>query len=205
MDSISTIAAALKDSRVAVVPTESSYALAARVATDAASFTACSRIAALKGRPAGKAFPVIATASQLADLVEPAWVPRLLRLVDAAFWPGPLSVAVKARSGLPAQVVDDGRIAVRIPRDETLIALCTAAHAPLTATSANRAGEPAIIDPRQAAILFPDVPLLDGGVLAGGAPSTIVSVSDRCDVTLVREGAIPWSRVSKTIEEVLRG
>ncbi len=49
-----------------------------------------------------------------------------------------------------------------------------------------------------------DVPLLDRGVLAGGAPSTVVSISDSCDVTLVREGAIPWSR-ARTIEEVLRG
>ncbi|MBI3070518.1 MAG: L-threonylcarbamoyladenylate synthase [Deltaproteobacteria bacterium] len=204
MQSVTSIAAALKDGGVAVVPTESSYALAARVASDAVSYAACARIAALKGRPDGKAFPVVATAAQMADVVDPAWVPRLLRLVDLAVWPGPLTVAVRARPGLPTHVADCGRIAIRIPRDETLIALCTAVGSPLTATSANRAGDPPTVDPLQAAIVFPDLPILDRGVLKGGAPSTIVSVSDAFAVTLVREGAIPWSR-ARTIEEVLRG
>jgi tRNA A37 threonylcarbamoyladenosine synthetase subunit TsaC/SUA5/YrdC len=93
---------------------------------------------------------------------------------------------------------------VRVPNHDALTTLCAIVGVPLTATSANRAGEPATLDPRDIARLFPDVPLLDGGVVSGGAPSTVVSVSEICDVTLVRAGAVPWSR-ARTIEEVLRG
>lgn len=204
MESIATIASALKSGHVGIFPTESSYGLAARVAPDTASFAACAQIVRLKGRREGMAFPVVATIEQLAMLVEAVWAARLLRLVGAGFWPGPLTVAIPARAGLPPHVVDQGRIAVRVPDHDVVIALCNAVGAPLTATSANRSGEPPIVDPRQAALLFPGATLCDGGVLPGGAPSTIVGVNDRCDVTLIREGAVPWSRI-ENLSEVLRG
>ena len=51
-----------------------------------------------------------------------------------------------------------------------------------------------LLDPEPPMSSLPDLPLLvDGGQCRGGLPSTIIDVS--AAPRLVREGAIPWTRV----------
>jgi L-threonylcarbamoyladenylate synthase len=74
-------------------------------------------------------------------------------------------------------------------------ALALAAGTPLTATSANVAGEPATASPDEVQRMLPDLDaIVDAGILAGGPPSTLVQL-DRGHARVLREGAIPGARV----------
>jgi L-threonylcarbamoyladenylate synthase len=156
----------------------------------------------VKVREAGKPLPVVVSGrEQLADLgVDPNLyiVKRLLE-----HWPAPLSAVLPiARSArharqLPASA-GAGTLAVRVPDHERLRALLAELGHGLTATSANRSGEEPILDPAEAARLLAgeDAVVIDGGVLPGGPPSTLVAIEgDR--LVVLRAGRFPADRLMK--------
>jgi len=181
-------AAALLRGGVAVYPTETLYALGC-AATQA---EACARVAALKGRPADKPFPLmVADMDGLREIA--AELPADLPLVER-FWPGPLSVLLRTREGLPRHVRDTlGFSSVRISPHPTARALCHVAGPALVATSANKSGRTATADPAQ---LDPD--LLAGADAAltaaphpgGGAPSTLIRLLGGGRASVLRAGAL---------------
>lgn len=177
---------------VVAMPTDTLYGLAA----DPFSADAVSRVFAVKGRDLAQALPLMASdADQVADRFG-ALGPIASRLA-AAFWPGPLTLLVAAPAALaPAVSGGTGRVGVRVPAHEVARALCRRAGRPLTATSANRSGDPASDDPDVVARALGDrVDLLvDAGRTPGGAPSTIVDVTGPAP-RLVRAGAIDWKEV----------
>jgi L-threonylcarbamoyladenylate synthase len=123
---------------------------------------------------------------------------RLARI----FWPGPLSLIVIA----PAAFADAvhaglGTIAIRVPNHAVARALADRWGAPLTATSANRSGDRPATRVEDLGDLADDarVLVLDAGPAAGGPPSTIVDAR-RSPPTLVRAGAIAWSRVLESLD-----
>ena len=71
------------------------------------------RLRALKGRGAEKAISVLVTEAMIEAVV--AEVPPRARALMAAHWPGPLTLALPARPGLPEGLVMDGCVAVRWP------------------------------------------------------------------------------------------
>ena len=82
---------------------------------------------------------------------------RLVRDVSAealqlamTHWPGPLTLVLFAQAHLPSPVVKDGKVAVRVPGPSPALDLAIAFGGPLTATSANRSGEPLCTDPAEA-------------------------------------------------------
>jgi len=120
----------------------------------------------------------------------------MARHAAAQFWPGPLTVLMRAKPGLaPATIGPDGLVGVRVPKHDVALALTrTCGHA-VTATSANRSGQQATADPDEVAAALPDLDLLiDAGRAPGGLPSTLVDLSGDAP-RLVRAGAIPWDRV----------
>jgi L-threonylcarbamoyladenylate synthase len=82
-------------------------------------------------------------------------------------------------------------IGVRVPDHIWLRGLVDAAGFPLTATSANLSGEGETSDPHEALRIFQgkvDL-LVDGGITAGGRPSTVLDLSVR-PPRVLREGAV---------------
>jgi L-threonylcarbamoyladenylate synthase len=155
------------------IPTESSYGLA----VDPRSSAGVGRVYAIKGRERGKPLPVVAaTIEQLADLGVDLTHP----LIDWArdHWPAALSVVVPLAAELPASG-GSMTLAVRIPQHRELRRLLIATG-PLTATSANRSGEPPILDPASLLPLLEEqiAVLVDAGKLSGGQPSTLISWHD---------------------------
>jgi L-threonylcarbamoyladenylate synthase len=70
----------------------------------------------------------------------------------------------------------------------------------VTATSANRSGAAAASSADAVLSALPDLDaIVDAGPSRGGASSTIVEASGR-DVTLLRQGAVPWDRVLRSLE-----
>jgi L-threonylcarbamoyladenylate synthase len=180
---------AIRAGLVVAFPTDTLYGLAANPFVPGA----VEAVFALKGRGAHRPLPLVAADLDQARQVA-AIGPAAMRLADA-FWPGPLTLLLRSTAPFAAGVGSpDGLVGIRVPDSEIGRALARTAGFPLTATSANRSGEPPTADPDVVASTVPDLPVLvDGGQCRGGLPSTIVDVS--VAPRLVREGAISWSRV----------
>ncbi len=121
-----------------------------------------------------------------------ASVPAVARRFAEAFWPGPLTIVMPARRGIPKELVGrDGGVGVRVPAHHVARELSAALGRPLTATSANRSGAaPAETLAETRAAFGTKVKVyLEGGILAVTAPSTVVAV--RGDAwKVIREGAV---------------
>lgn len=182
----------IRASGLVALPTDTLYGLA----VDPFDAKAVGRVFAVKGRTADRALPLIAAdAAQVEALL--GELPPLARMLAQCFWPGPLTLLVAAPDRLVESVSGGtGRVGVRVPAHAVARGLCLACNRVLTATSANISGHAAPDDPDDvAAALGTQVDvLLDAGRTAGGAPSTIVDVSDG-GPRLVRGGAIAWETV----------
>jgi L-threonylcarbamoyladenylate synthase len=176
----------LRRGAVVAFPTETFYGLA----VDALDASALERLFALKGRGAEKTSAlIVADISMLAALC--ATIPDKARKLAASYWPGPLTLALPARPGLPDAIVQNGFVAARVSPHPVAHALVLAFGRPITATSANPAGAP---PPRTVAELRASFAaaspfVLDGGETPGGLPSTLVRVQGDA-VEVIRQGAI---------------
>ena len=130
---------------------------------------------------------------------ELGWAARLLA---ERFWPGPLTLVVKAGSPLAASAPDGG-IAVRASGLRLARDLAEGLGAPVTSTSANRAGAtPATTAEEAISALGPGLDLvLDGGACPGGLPSTIVDVR-KTPPRLVREGRVAFEEILRALEDL---
>jgi L-threonylcarbamoyladenylate synthase len=185
----------LRRGGVLAIPTESSYGLGA----DPRNRKGVEAIYRIKGREPRKALPVVvADLEQLADLGIDADLSILKPL--SACWPGPLTAVLPISGGIPA-AAGEPTLAVRIPGHEGLRSLLAALGHGLTATSANPSGGEPVLDPGGAADLLEgeDAMVVDGGVLPGGPPSTLVAIEEGGPVVL-RTGKFPVER----LREVLR-
>jgi L-threonylcarbamoyladenylate synthase len=191
-EEVRAIAASLREGAVAAYPTETFYALGAA----AFSRRAVARIYRLKGRAAVKALSVVVPDLDMVREIAAALPPGFLPLAGE-LWPGPLTLVLPAAPAVPGFLAGPGRtIAVRIPPLPWLRALIRKVGEPLTATSANRAGERETADPAEVAATFGgriDL-LVDGGPAPGGLPSTIVDLSGGRP-RILRQGTIPAVRI----------
>lgn len=190
-EALAVAADALRRGGVVAMPTDTLYGLAA----DPFDERAVAAVFRLKGRPDDRAVPLVAADP---DQVT-AWVGALGPIgqrLASRFWPGPLTLLLRAPSTLaPAVSAGTGQVGVRVPAHAVTRALCAAAGRPLTATSANRSGQPPTADPAAVALALPDVDvLLDAGSAPGGPPSSIVDVGGERP-TLVRPGAVAWEEI----------
>ena len=184
---ISDALAALAAGEAIVYPTETFYALG----VDALSSNALDRLFAIKGREAGKPVALIAADTAMAFAVAREVSAEALLLAEA-FWPGPLTLVLPARTGIPAALIGaDGGVGVRVSSHPVARALAAGLRGPLTATSANLAGEPPAVEPEVArrALGGKVKVFVEDGRLAGGAPSTVVAV-DRAGMRVLRPGAV---------------
>jgi L-threonylcarbamoyladenylate synthase len=186
---LSDAVAAIHSGAIVAFPTDTLYGLAA----DPRSALAVDAIFSLKSRAVDKGLPLIAAdLDQVRAIAEMR--PVACRLAQA-FWPGPLTLLVRSTAAFAPNVCSAGGVVgVRVPDDDVARELARGAGHVVTATSANRSGQPATADPDVVANALLEVPVLvDAGLCRGGPPSTIVDLSD--EPRLVREGAVPWSRV----------
>jgi len=171
---------------VAAIPTETFYALAA----DPGSEAGVERIFRIKGRDDGK--PLLVLFSERAQL-EALGIAADSATLDTFFgmWPAPLTVVLPLRRPIAASR-GSSSLAVRMPAHAAVCELMSTLG-PLTGTSANRSGAPALSDPDAVeAALGGDVDLLvDGGRTPGGKPSTLLDAT-HTPAEVLRPGAFPW-------------
>jgi len=178
---------ALRRGELIGLPTETVYGLAA----DATNDTAVRRIFSVKGRPATHPLIVhVAEPEHLAALTDD--VTPFTRALAAAFWPGPLTVIVRANTSI-SRFVTGGRdtVAVRCPAHPVARAVIGALGRSVAAPSANRFGA---VSPTTATHVVADLGIdvdivLDGGESDVGLESTIVDcTTDSLEV--LRPGAV---------------
>lgn len=154
------------------LPTDTVYGLSCPF-DDRVAIEALYRV---KGRSKDKAIPVLlGTKAQLA-LVVPPWPSALVKRLADHFWPGPLTIVMEARPGLPSALLGGGdTVAVRVV-DHPVFQAVAAFTGPLATTSANLSGRPDCSDAQAVeAQLEGRIPLIvDGGRSPQSRPSTIV-------------------------------
>jgi L-threonylcarbamoyladenylate synthase len=188
--------AALREGRIVVYPTETVYGLAA----DPFSVLAMERLFSVKGRDAAKTVALIAHDHASAFALASA-VPKIAHRLADRFWPGPLTLVLRARSGLHDSLVGpDGGVGVRVSPDPIALGLATAFGHPITATSANLAGEPPATTLASARAAFGDrvSVYLDGGELMAAMPSTVVAC-DHSGWRIIRQGAITANEIAAAL------
>lgn len=192
---IRTAAAVLAADGVMAYPTETFYGLGA----SGLSRRAVGKVFRLKGRDARKPLSLIVSGMDMVRELAGPLPPAFLRVAEE-HWPGPLTAVLPAAAGLPEWLLGPGRsVGVRVPPLAWLRQLAYELSAPITATSANLAGEPEIAAPDAVLALFEGrVDLfIDGGPTPGGRPSTVVDFTGERPLVL-REGAIPAARLGLT-------
>ena len=186
-ESFAAALAALRRGEAVVFPTETFYGLGA----DALDADAVGRVAALKGRGADSPIAVIvADRAMLAQIVGD--IPPAAEKLIARFWPGPLTLVLPAKKGVPAPLVSaEGKIGARVSSHPTAARLARELARPLTATSANPSGQEPARSIAEARAYFESRigVYLDGGELTGKAASTVAEISGG-EVKILRAGAI---------------
>lgn len=189
---IAGIASILRGNGTMAYPTETFYGLGAA----AFSAKAVSRIFRLKKRDPLNPLPVVASDLDMVAGITLVPPPAFWALAEE-FWPGPLTLVLKASPGLPAHLAGPGgSIGVRIPPLPWLRKLLFELSQPLTATSANISGEKEISEPAEVTAVFRGKVnlIVDGGTTPGGKPSTVLDLTGP-EPRFIREGAVPADRI----------
>ena len=186
---------AIRRGEVVAFPTDTLYGLAVDPRSDAA----LDALFALKGRSADRVVALVGASLAQAD--EIATIAGTARRLAEQFWPGPLTLVVPARGPVASMArTAVGLVGIRVPAHPVARALAEACGHALTATSANASGQPSTSSPEQVAHALPNLSVLvDAGPSPGGPPSTLIEAATG-EVRLLREGALPWSRVLEFLD-----
>jgi tRNA threonylcarbamoyl adenosine modification protein (Sua5/YciO/YrdC/YwlC family) len=197
-DLIAHVVRCLQGGMVAAIPTDTFYGLA----VDPVNLRAVERIYEIKTRARYKPLSLL-----IADAAQGY---ELAREIDSAFdrlaerfWPGPLTIIVKAGSKLPLRVTaNTGNVALRVPEAQIPRSIVAKLGLPITATSANLAGLPECMN--AACVreqLGHQIPLIvDGGSTARTTATTIVDLSGGGKSWMIlREGAVPTHEIALTL------
>lgn len=175
--------AVLRRGGVVACATETLFGLLA----DARSESAVASVVALKQRGSD---PIALLAPDLASVEAIAELSPAGRVLAERHWPGPLTLILRARPGLPAALLRAGTVGVRVPGPSAALSLVRAFGGPLTATSCNPTGLPAAGDDGEARRYFGErVDAIVPGRAARTLPSTLVDATG-ATLTILRPGAV---------------
>ena len=198
-DRIDYIVSCLRKGDIVALPTDTFYGLA----VDPVNLHAVESIYRLKSRQKHKPLSLlISSLSQAYQLARDS-DPRLDMLADR-FWPGPLTLIVRAGTKLPLRsTANTGNVALRIPDAPIARAVVERFGLPITATAANLQGASECTHAACVRDQIGDrIPLIiDGGPTGRSLPTTIVDLSlgdGRWEI--LREGAIPTHEVVMVLQ-----
>jgi L-threonylcarbamoyladenylate synthase len=198
-DRIAQVVSSLASGSVVALPTDTFYGLA----VDPVNLRAVDRIYEIKTRARHKPLSLL--------ISETAQAYTLARDIDTAFdrlaerfWPGPLTIVVKAGARLPLRVTaNTGNVALRVPEAAIARAVVAGLGVPITATSANLRGMPECTCAEHVDQQLGDqIPLIiDGGTTARAIATTIVDLSGGGKSWMIlREGAIPTHEIALALQ-----
>lgn len=202
-------ASIIKQGGIVAFPTETVYGLGG----NALDPEAVKAIFVAKGRPLTDPLIVhISSKEQGFDLIDITESEREIFDILSLFWPGPLTIIVKASSRIPALVTaNTGFVGIRLPNHPLAISLINASQLPIAAPSANRFGH---VSPTRAEHVITDlgekgVPVLFGDcdeykeyTCAHGIESSVVKIDGSQNlIVILRQGAITSSMIEDSLSK----
>ena len=190
----------IRSGQVLGMPTDTFYGLA----VDPFNLRAVDRVYEIKSRSRHKPLSLLIEDVDQAEHLANTLSVEFYALAKK-FWPGPLTIIVKAASRLPLKVTaNTGNVALRVPNAKIPMEVIKAAGIQITATSANLSGETectsaeAVRD--QLGVRIPII--VDGGTSPREIASTIVDLTDEeARWKILREGAIAAQEISEFFAE----
>ncbi len=183
----------LRTGGLVAFPTDTLYALGA----NALDPVAIERVFTIKGRHHGKPLSVLVgsveAAVALGDLSDGT------RALMQTYWPGPLTIVVKASPQFPSVLTAaTGTVGLRMPAGSVAQALLAAFGGPIIGTSANKTGGPDPADAKtvQRAVGGQIDLVLDGGRVALGVPSTVIDCT-QVPARILREAAVSKAKLAE--------
>jgi len=192
-------ASVLREGGIVLLPTDTVYGLCSVLSDRVA--TGAQELFDIKKRETGISIPVLV--SKPTDLyIGGRDIPEYAKKLAEAFWPGPLTIVVKAADRVKPEFrkKEDDSIALRCADNILVHKLILAAGGPIFATSANTHQLPAParfedIEPR---IIDAADCVLNGGDTAEGVSSTIV-VCTGDEPIITREGTITEEQIKAAL------
>ncbi len=172
---IDSAVAILKQGGIVAFPTDTVYGVGA----DIFNPKAIENIYIAKRRPRDKPLPALVSSIDDVRKVS-AFIPPIFYELTAEFWPGALTLIVKAKDILPPEVTSGGKtIAVRMPDNQIALELIRRFGYALATTSANLSGMQETVSAEEVQASLGDRVdvILDGGVTATKIASTVLDIS----------------------------
>jgi L-threonylcarbamoyladenylate synthase len=198
-DKIGVAAEVIRRGGLVAFPTETVYGLGA----DALNGRAIARIYAAKKRPLDN--PIIVHVSNKEEVCKLSIsVPETANILMDNFWPGPLTLVVKASETVPeATRAGLDTVAVRMPSHKVALALIRESKVPIAAPSANLAGRPS---PTTAEHVRQDLCgridlILDAGPTTIGVESTVLDLTADPPQVL-RPGGVTYEELRRILGRV---
>lgn len=194
---VSYVAQQIRAGKAIGMPTDTFYGLA----VDPFNLRAVDGVYEIKSRSRHKPLSLlIESVDQAEELTRP--LPSEFYALARRFWPGPLTVIVRAAPRLPLKVTaNTGNVALRVPAAPIPLAVIRESGIPITATSANVSGESECTT--AAAVqeqLGERIPLIvDGGESPRSVASTIVDLTGSDGWRVLREGAVPNQEIGELL------
>ena len=175
------------------VPTETVYGLAGNGLDE----KAVAEIYEVKGRPEVKPLSLMVhDAASMERYCEN--VPPQAYTLAKKFWPGPLTIVMKAKPCVPEIVRAGGEtVGLRCPDHPLTLELLEKSGVPFAAPSANPSGEPSPKNADSVLKYFDGKidAVLDGGECGIGCESTLIDLS-RTPYRILRQGALPADEIA---------
>lgn len=199
-EKLSHAAKLIKDGELVAVPTETVYGLAGN-GLDA---TAVEKIYEIKGRPEVKPLSLmVAGKTAMSKYCEA--VPKQAKRLAEKFWPGPLTIVLKAKDIVPDIVRAGGEtVALRCPDHPMTLELIKKSALPLAAPSANPSGAESPRTAQEVMEYFDGkiAAVIDGGRCGIGTESTIIDMSS-VPYKILRSGALSESSIRSALADNL--
>jgi len=192
---VEAIAAEVSSGGVIVYPTDTIYG----IGCDAFNSAAVDKVNSIKRRGSGQPLlvliPGVDWVQRLAAEIPPCCEPLMRR-----FWPGPLTLILRASEFAPRWVMgNSSSIGIRWAKNPFLQALLDEVGGPIVSTSANVSGGAPLLEPKKGhqELLQQVDMVVDGGPLAG-KESTVLDLSGDLP-KLLREGQTTRSNLESVL------
>ena len=192
LDSLAAAAEVVANGGIVAYPTDTVYGLGC----DPFNSQAVKAVLRVKG-DRSKPLPVLVETLHAAELIVD-FSGRALK-VAAAFWPGPLTMVLRAKPTVPVILAPDKTVGVRSPKHAICLKLLGMCSGILVGTSANKTGHsPATTAKEVAQELGDQIDLvIDGGRTMLGISSTVIDLTK--GFRLLREGPISREELLKCV------
>ena len=188
----------LRNGELVAVPTETVYGLAGNGLDE----RAVEAIYEVKGRPAIKPLSLmVPDCSAMENYCED--VPEQAQFLAQRFWPGPLTIVLRAKALVPEIVRAGGEtVGLRCPDHPMTLTLLRKAQIPFAAPSANPSGEPSPKTAEEVRRYFDGTiaAIVDGGPCGLGKESTLLDMA-HTPYRVLRQGALPAEEIAAALAE----